>query len=152
MRCFVKFLRENTELPVDDSAEWGIGFEVCFYRDVLHHKHQNKKDSGSSFKRTFDLALFSEQEIVIIEAKAYERFITTQTQIFEKDKKQIQRLLGQKLDIWLVALASSKYYANLEKHGRSHKVLMPFDGKLTWASVAKFYNNPILNRAEDIYQ
>lgn len=77
---FVKWLNENLKpegkLKLDESNIWEVSFEVCFYRDFL--KSQNKsvktyeRKNGDFYsqKRTFDLCLFSADEMIIIEAKA----------------------------------------------------------------------------------
>ena len=32
---FVKWLNTNTKLKLNESVNWELGFEVCFYRDYL---------------------------------------------------------------------------------------------------------------------
>lgn len=152
-KAFVEFLQREVNLtpPLDASAAWEIGYEVCFFRDYLHETGKQKKGAGYSLKRTYDLALFSEDEIVIIEAKSHEKFCTEQSSDFAKDRGEIGRLLGSSIRVRLIALASSKYFANYDRFGRS-EVLKPFDGRLSWAAAAAQYgDSAVLLRAEGLY-
>ena len=77
--------------PVDD--DWELGYEVCFYRDVLKEFGEGIKDKADfPDKRTFDLCLFSENHIVIIEAKSHEDLNKAQFQGFAKDRTRISKL------------------------------------------------------------
>src|SRR5438046_1156373 len=62
----------------DLNGEWELAYEVCFYRDVCWYLYDEHKISFSqaeySPKRTFDLCLFSEEKILIIEAKVQQPF------------------------------------------------------------------------------
>src|SRR4051812_14610995 len=73
-RRFTQFLNRVTDLVLIPEVFWDVGYEVCFYRDVLDHRGEAKRGSGYSLKRTFDLCLFSEDVIVVIEAKAHQLF------------------------------------------------------------------------------
>ncbi|MCB1616471.1 MAG: hypothetical protein KDI30_10695 [Pseudomonadales bacterium] len=131
---FVKFLKDaaspiegfdNDFSLLDETKYWDIGYEVCFYRDMLFYcqnilsirdfnKGKAKKDCFPE-KRTFDLCLFSDDEIVIIEAKAQQGLHRGQNEKFQKDKEFVLQLFQQmKIEkvpkIYLVVLASSKYF------------------------------------------
>lgn len=89
---------QNT-LQLDATTEWEAAFEVCFYRDVLksfdlsvkaEQVYLNKipkidNKAVNMIKRTFDLALFSDDTIVIIEAKAAQGLTKEQFADFEMD-------------------------------------------------------------------
>lgn len=156
---FVEFLNtksaENNKplnLPVD--CEWEAGFEVCFYRDLLKSVDKSIKDTDYPDKRTFDLCLFSEKTIVIIEAKAQQGFKSDQVEEFEDDREKIKELLQQIKkevpDIKIIALASSIYFENFKKHGKID--IGFFDAKISWLDVYQFIGDKIFMRADEIYK
>jgi hypothetical protein len=151
--AFVSILREELHLDLDPKAYWDAGYEVCFYRDMLHSRQAPKRASGFSLKRTFDLALFSERAIIVIEAKADQPFTADQAASFKADRSAIQKLLGREIPVHLVALASSTYFDAYKRFG-SGPALEPFAGAhLTWKCVAEHYNrDPLLLRADDLYR
>lgn len=125
---------------------WEVGFEVCFFRDFVFEigeQNANKsiKKSAYSQKRTFDLCLFSEQQIIIIEAKSHTGFNTKQLDNFNTDKKNIASLLGVKCpSISSIALFSESYKP---KPGS----LEGFNCQVTWKQLFDMYSNPIFLRA-----
>ena len=74
------------------SKKFDVGVEVCFYRDLLKWNGEGIKEHNLPQKRTFDLALFSNDAIIIIEAKAQQGFDTKQLLEFEEDKNNIEDL------------------------------------------------------------
>jgi hypothetical protein len=82
------------------GKKWELGYEVCFYRDLLLNFGIKIKEEASLLekwgiikpskliKRTFDLCLFSEDEIIIIEAKGAEGLTSTQFIDFQKDFRE----------------------------------------------------------------
>ena len=112
---FVKWLDEKVSLQLTEDelkSEWEIGFEVCFYRDVRKLQNNPVKGSGFSQKRTFDLCLFSENRIIVIEAKSQTGFGGDQNDEFDKDPENILKLLNRTpndLLVNVVGLASSRY-------------------------------------------
>ena len=156
-------LREILKDPtasVEVRGHWEVGFEVCFYRDVLKAKGVAFEDEfwralGSAFdktkqaalkKRTFDLVLFGEHRIIIVEAKAHQGFTQGQLESFEADVTLVQRLLGPappRVD--LVALVSSKY--RMRESTRRHFS----GGVLNWLQINAQYPDPYLERADRIY-
>jgi hypothetical protein len=154
---FFNLLEETKNCNVYD-----IGYEVCFYRDVLK-KHGKEKEFQESIKsitselspmslyksilkRTFDLALLSENEIIIIEAKAQAGFDTKQMEDFERDKELIRilfEIIGKKEPkISLYAITSSLYNpkASTENY---------FNIRLTWEAIAEVYKTS--KRSETIF-
>jgi hypothetical protein len=106
---------------------WELGFEVCFYRDFLLKNNIRVKGDSTKIieelkihnpseliKRTFDLCIFSDKQLVIIEAKTAEGLTTKQFSEFKKDKEYLTKIFSY-LDlpipeIKLIILASSQYY------------------------------------------
>jgi hypothetical protein len=82
-------------------TDWEVGYEVCFYRDILklygHGVKEKMEDliakigpnAVNLIKRTFDLVLFSSDTIVIIEAKSAEGLTTEQFKEFKIDEDLI---------------------------------------------------------------
>ncbi len=140
---FLSYLNEKHRVNFDTNTYWEIGYEVCFYRDFWHLN--GKKTKLFSPKRTFDLCLFSEKAIIIIEAKSDQRFEADQLESFEKDKNQVIAETHVK-SIFLIGLKSSKYQVPTEFE-------LVFNGPiLSWGELATFYNNDsILQRANDIF-
>lgn len=149
-REFVEWLNNNTTLKLNPNANWEIGYEVCFYRDLIYHWKKLGKiippKNQYSPKRTFDLCLFSNDHLVIIEAKAQQGFHGNQLKEFEKDKSDIRRLLGKedfKIDV--VLLHSSEYHPR-DKRIKSYE-------SFTWIDIYNsFEKNNIFKNADDIYK
>jgi hypothetical protein len=149
---FAHWLISETALAIPSGGAWDLGFEVCFYRDYLWQLHRSARTERVSPKRTFDLCLFGEESIIIIESKVSEPFDTGQNRYLGDDKDAIPRLIGlASLQVKTVALASSRYFSNAEKYGRP-ETLAVFDGKLTWLQVAQKYPDPILEQPEVMYK
>lgn len=133
--------REGNERQLD--GEWEPAFEVCFYRDLWHV--QGRKDQPHSLWRTFDLAFFSENAILILEAKVQQEFDLDQLESFTLDCARVQDVTNVR-DVWIYGLASSEYEA-------PPKITEVFDGPLlTWRGLAEIYgNDKILTRADEVY-
>ena len=144
IKPFLELIGRNT------NTKWDVSYEVCFYRDFLKAHGQSVKKEGFPQKRTWDLALFSIEEIIIIEAKAHQGFESEQLSSFDKDKKRVVKVfksLGFTAPmVSLVGICSSNY-------SPSTKTRSNFDKILTWKELAKKYTNAITHfeRADDIY-
>lgn len=142
-------IRNHEGNGLADDVQWRPAFEVCFYRDLLHSRR--KDNPGYSFehsyspKRTFDLVFFSENAILILEAKAQQGFKGSQLKDFCEDRKSVQCLTGVS-DVWIYGLASSRYIPR-------RKTIESFEGPLlTWHDLAKAYDgDEVLRRADCIY-
>lgn len=147
VRTFVQHLRAHSgwtgPLPHPQSA-WELGYEVCFYRDLWHQR--GRQDPLYSPKRTFDLALFSDDCIIVIEAKAQQGFDVAQLSSFRQDREQIARVTGI-ASVLLLGLCSSRHEAPAEAQAC-------FDGPLLrWSALAqRFGGDPILQRADDVFE
>jgi hypothetical protein len=138
---FVQYLIDlGLQIPLDNN--WEIGFEVCFYRDVLFSRKE--KVPPSLQKRTFDLCLMSDDAIVIIEAKAQGGFEGKQLRSFKNDAAEIFAITGIR-NVKSIAIHSSKYNPKIE-------TLADFQVVLTWDSLSAFYgNDPVLLKANGVY-
>ena len=115
----------GTALPRD--VEWGTGFRGLFYRDLWHL--QGRKGKPHSPKRTFDLCLFSEDAIVILEAKAQQAFEAKQLERFKSDCKEVKAITGVG-KVWLLGwhpVATSLHPPSLKHSGVRclHGVISP---------------------------
>lgn len=140
---FVNHINETAGLTLDTNANWEAGYEVCFYRDLWFQK--GKQGPLFSPKRTFDLCLFSDRAMVVIEAKAQQDFQRDQLGVFALDRDRVCQLTGVRP--YLVGLASSSCTG---LRGRDDV----FDGALlTWAGLAALYgDDAVLRRADAIYE
>lgn len=147
---FLKLLANNgIGVDPDDDKNYEPAYEVCFYRDILKHYHSPIKGNFSP-KRTFDLVLFSNDQIIIIEAKANQSFTTEQLESFKKDREDLKILFGNINhdcpNILIIALYSSNYRPS--KNTKKY-----FDTFITWDQLSKIYldSRKIFNRANEIY-
>lgn len=154
-RGFVAEINRLTGLALDTQTPWEIGYEVCFYRDFWHL--MDKKVVLHSPKRTFDLCLFSKNDIVIIEAKAQQSFESdgSQEESFQRDKKLVKDLT--RTNVTLLGLASSKYLTPQKKKSLLTTVKAAnepvFSGLLCWSDLSEYFSNDlVLARANDIYE
>ena len=129
------------------KGPYEVGYEVCFYRDLKYAGLFKGKVSEYSNKRTFDLCLFSEDEMIIIEAKAFEGMADDQMRTFEKDRLWVPKALGKDdYKVHLVALVSGKYNPSKATKER-------FDKIVTWAQVSAIFPfNDILAIVDQIYR
>lgn len=138
------------QLMTNPSSRWSS--RHCRKWDFLWQK-DGPSAAGRALpqKRTFDLCLFGERAVVVIEAKLCERFDPTQCADFERDAERIRTLEGMKdLDIKLVALASTRYFTNQPKY--SPQALRVFDGHVSWQQAAQRYDDPLLWQADRMYK
>lgn len=145
---FVDWLNRYINIKLDKNLKWEVGYEVCFYRDWFKSKGQSARKLEFPMKRTFDLCLFSKNNIVIIEAKAQQAFKKADFDLLIQDRETINNLFNRdykQVSVNLVALASSKW---INKKIRSVK---PVDTMITWREVANLYCNQIFNKADDLY-
>jgi len=173
----------ENKLNLSPEKDWEVGFEVCFYRDLIFgigpslgidpsiRKVNDKGKLDLSEKRTFDLCLFSDDELVIIEAKAYQGLSSDQNNDFENDEVQIEALFQylkkknfthQIPKVKLIILASSKYFdsksftldngigKNFIDANANRDYLC---GLISWKQISDriFPCDPIFERADCIY-
>ncbi|MBX4272096.1 hypothetical protein [Clostridium estertheticum] len=138
-------------IDVELEEEWEIAYEVCFYRDYFSViKNMGVGSSDFSPKRTFDLCLFSEKRIIIIEAKVQQPFEYRDIIKYTNDKTAIQRLIGTGVEVELVALASSIYFINHKRFGKQ-STLSAFDGLLAWKELYEYFGNKRFDLADKMY-
>lgn len=157
-RDFIKWLNKHSiqdgkpPLKLDARWEWEIGYEVCFYRDYDKNIRTIKGTCAYySPKRTFDLCLFSEKTIVIIEAKVHGGFEAEQVKDIIKDLNEMPTILGNDTKVYAIALASSQYFDNHNQPGRRIS-LDCFSSKVNWLDMYCLYEDPIFIRAECVYK
>lgn len=152
---FIKWLSNIAKIEIDFQKDWEISFEVCFYRDFLKAQDKSVKtykrinDLYYSQKRTFDLCLFAEDEIIIIEAKAQQGFTGHQLDEILQDADLVEELtkafgIGKKAR---VILLHSSYY-----HPRDERIIkFP---RFTWEDFCAFQNenNEVFQRADKLYK
>jgi hypothetical protein len=135
----------------DIEKKYDVGYEVCFYRDVLKEFKKSVKAEQLPQKRTFDLVLMSQDEIIIIEAKSYQGFDNKQLKCFDNDIKNIKKLfsiISQPLpQIKILAIHSDKY-------SPSDMTCSHFAKLITWTLIAKKYptSKAIFERANEVYE
>lgn len=141
---FVSHVNRATGASLPVEGPWEPAFEACFYRDLWHQR--GRKGDLFSPKRTFDLCLFSEDAILIIEAKAQQSFESGQLGSFAADREQVRKETGV-ATVLVVGLASSACKVH-------PGVSSTFDGPLlTWKALASVYSDDaILLRADAIHE
>jgi hypothetical protein len=139
---FLEYVNRQVGLSLPVRAAWEPAFEACFYRDLRHLK--GRTGPLHSPKRTFDLCLFSEKAILIIEAKAQQNFDGEQLSSFAADRVQVRVLTG--VATYVVGLASSECPA-------TPACDQVFEGPLLrWRDLASLYGeDATLLRADAIY-
>lgn len=149
---FAEWVIDAASLDLSPAGEWELGYEVCLYRDFLWQKDgETASDCDLSQKRTFDLCLFGEAAVVVIEAKVCERFKPLQCADFARDAERIHTLEGmEELNIRLVALASTRYFTNQPKY--SPEALRVFDGQVSWLQAAQRFDDALLWQADRMYK
>lgn len=137
---------------------WSIGYEVCFYRDLVFHLNKSRKEKLSvrdfSGKRTFDLCLFSEDKIIIIEAKVQQPFDQKQLKDFENDQQWLEKLRTHTTlpDVHLVALASDKYFRNVLKFGKAGIPVLFANNYFTWKDIFTDSKEELFFAANELYK
>jgi len=141
---FVQYLNDEVGLGADPNANWEVAYEVCFYRDLWHHR--GRGGELYSPKRTFDLCLLSDDHVVVVEAKAQQGFDREQVAVFVNDKEQLVKETGV-ARVSLLGLASSRCPV-------PPSLLDSFDARLlTWRELAGvFEDDPVMLRADDIFE
>lgn len=133
---------------LEENYEWELGFEVCFYRDYC--KYFNKPNIYSQ-KRTFDLCLFSENRIIIVEAKVQNGFKNKQLESIGKDTLRLKTALGKqndlKFNVNTIAICSSKYIKNCKESTKEKFNLM-----ISWEDIFNITKNNVFDKANRIYQ
>lgn len=145
LRKFTGYLNDTYGADLDVNANWEMAFEVSFYRDEQRFRREGK-DASTSDHRAFDLVLFSDADILIIEAKAQQGFGTKQLDDIQKDAELVKRFTRAQR-VRVSALVSSRY---APKKATKARFTGPY---LTWKALASFYDdNVLLRRADEVYR
>jgi len=138
-------------INIDETIAFDVGYEVCFYRDVLKEYSKSIRKEQLPQKRTFDLVLMSEKQILLIETKANQGFDNEQLQFFKNDKENICKLFSvineNPPNVAIIAIHSNKYTPSEET--KSY-----FSRLITWTDIAGIYKSAetLFKRANDIYE
>ncbi len=154
-QAFVAWLNEAIGTQYDTSVEWEAGYEVCLYRDVFKMRGESIRFSDYPDKRTFDFCLFSEDQLVIIEAKVQQGFEGKQMASLTAEKDLIRLLFDRHIDIDLMALTSSRYLHNLRVYGKRTRATFEEvfgERAFSWKQLAAQYGEPAFQRAESLYK
>ena len=94
---FVEFLNKERRMGLDESADWELAYEVCFYRDWNQFRETQGHDPEPtpSTKRTFDLVLFSALQVVLFEAKAQQPYDLSQLCDLRRDREAVLDCIRQ---------------------------------------------------------
>jgi len=150
---FARLIIQESAIDLDTGGDWDLGYEVAFYRDYLWPTSQTARQRKYPAKRTFDLCLFGNASMIVIEAKVFERFTRHQNDEFASDAQLVNGIPGlEGIKVRTVALASSKYFTNAAIHAKP-EALEVFDGAVSWATLAgSFDDNRLLQRADALYK
>ncbi len=172
----------NNQNSLNSNDDWEASFETCFYRDLLKSHGFGVKEKfedlkkieniGSNavnlIKRTFDLVLFSNDTILIIEAKAAGKLDSKQFKEFEIDEKLIcgvfEFLKIKPPQIVFYILASNKYYISkaftsprgigkINIIDKQKKGDCKINGLISWKQLfdSEEFSDSIFKRAEEVY-
>lgn len=157
--------KEKISKAALQKDNYEIGYEVCFYRDLAkaHDRADlTPKSGGFSPKRTFDLCLFGERYLVIVEAKAQACFDLKQLENLKEETLKFLKELGveyQDLEIVIVCLGSSVLLRGEHSSRKQHtkKVKCKCDFIVTWKDLSKLESNDkefseIMKRADSCYK
>lgn len=157
--CFELFdaIRDNSKPFLEligrkELNEVEVAVEVCFYRDLLYLHGKSTKELDLSPKRTFDLVIFSENELIIFEAKVSEGFKTKQLDDFKKDKASLKKIfkflkIEKEPKISIIAIYSSHY-------SPSDKTKLVFNSQIKWNQISNAYPEKkfFFDRANSLYK
>lgn len=142
----------------DIYERWSIAYEACFFRDFVFHLNKSRSERLSikefSQKRTFDLCLFSENKIIVVEAKVQQAFDPKQMREFENDQHLLEKLRAYTTlpEVHLVALASDKYFHNVLKFGKSGIPALFANNYFTWKDAFTDSKEEIFFTANELYK
>lgn len=142
--CWTKECGRGGQLKRD--CHWEVGVEVAFYRDAPESIGFAEEETASAHRK-FDLALFSDDQFVIIEAKAQQGFSQKDLDQYLSDRCLISRKLAD-VDCFFVGLCSSQY---IDSCRRKLPIEGAFDILLPWCTLAKRYSNSSFERADKVY-
>lgn len=150
---FAKWLISKAGLAgVAPDGAWELGWEVCLARDVAWHRGESAKANRLPAKRTFDLCLFGEKNIIIIEAKVCEIFKGQQHATFQGDPEMIARIPGfSHLGVVHVALASSRYLSKARSEKRRDALKVFEQRTVSWDDAYRKYGDRRLLQADRLY-
>lgn len=152
---FVRAIACHSKITMAENENWEMAVEVCFYRDFSRVVDISEIEGGFSQKRTFDICLFSETQVIIIEAKANQSMPPLEASQAREDKVSVKEIFrkgaDRDVDVVLLALVSSRYKQGHDKNSML-RPLEAFDGVVTWKELETVYGNRIFERADSLYR
>lgn len=151
---FISWLNETLKKDFNSEQKWEISFEVCFYRDYYKNFPKTKMPTKDLSKRTFDLVLFSESEIIIIEAKVQQPFKEKQINDLREDIRNLTELLvNENVRITPLLLGADLFFKNLEaRHGKGVPTFITGIKSMNWMNLFQKYQLQFLQDAEEKYK
>ena len=140
-------------IAVPKADAWETALEACFFRDMYRAKPTatKPKNFNALAQTTFDLVLFSDDAIIVIEAKGIESFSTAQLRRIAGIKSGMSALVGNSVQVLFYGLISSKYLRNISNRPAAGE-LYQLDGLVAWRDLAAFYEAcPLLAQADAVY-
>lgn len=122
------------------------GYEICLFRDFAKAGYIDRLDKSFE-KQTFDnVFVLSNKAIVLIEAKAHQKFSPGQIAKMVDAKKEIKKSKLHWNKVYLVGVCSSKYTPKPE-------TVKGFDTVLNWKDIDQCFSEPtgVFKRADTIY-
>ena len=142
---FIRYLNEVYDLDLNINTHWEVSYEVSFYRDLSVMRRETPMGKPT---REFDFALFSDEVIIIIEAKSQSKFNDAQTSEWLVDPEQVKRATGVE-QVIMIGLTSSK---ERPSGLASSLFLQPY---LTWRGLqipdGPYPGEPAFLRADEIH-
>lgn len=157
---FVRFIKEckPKETPaesLDEELDWEVAYEMAYYRDLIYSKKAKGVECKGSLHRKFDLALISDHQLIIVEAKAQQGFTTDDEKAYKADLKDIRASRNdQGVAVFLVALCSSRLFNSYKREIEIEQVA---DYVITWKDLAEksvftsTESKESFCRADDVY-
>ena len=96
---------------LDSTAKWEVAYEMAYYRDLKHKGWAQGTECSESSHRKFDFGLLSDKQLVIVEAKAQQGFVSGDIDKLNCDVDTIKKSRGD-LEIFVVALCSSCWFCS----------------------------------------
>lgn len=137
---FVRFIKECKQKEtltesLDEELDWEVAYEMAYYRDLNHAKKAKGDERDGNKHRKFDLALISNQQLIIVEAKAQGGFTSDDKKTYKTDLKDIRASRKDPdLKVFLVALCSSHWF---DSDKRQVKIEEVANYVITWKELAE---------------
>ena len=138
---FVRFINEchvcsknASGKSLNETENWEVAYEMAYYRDLRHSNKAKGHEAEGNKQRKFDLALISDRQLVIVEAKAQGGFSSDDIKNYKKDLADIRESReDQDVSVFLVLLCSSRWFCSKNRKVETKDVA---DYVITWKDLA----------------